>query len=536
MAHEHGIGGRESVALASLWLALAACAEGEPLTAGEDEGTATDTAEDSDDSASDGSDGDPAGDPVVVVPLDVATVELDSRCFEINAISTQRSVSPEGHLWLRTGDTSWRVLDPFGGNTVQELPAGVGTLQAWGADRAFFVEEAGLWDVSAEWPLPLGWPATRPAPTWLCGDPSTDANGFVLAEGLLQRDRGQWWEWTDPNGEPFADVAWLATDAGTCLGPDGELWLARQSGEVWRLTGSDATLVEALHGSEAAALVEDMGVAAIQGGELVVGGPDELRRWQFEAGPVHAVSAGGESLWVATGDRVHRKQHGELLHALRGDGQPVVADELHADAGGGVWALDLGSSLHLGGIAGTACYLRPGPPIGIEGLHNLQRTTDESVSISVRTPVDLMLSDARLDGQPFELETDGLGRWHLATPMPVGEGWHTLELFGSSDRGATARRLRFEQRRIGELTWEDDVEPLFHEHCSGPACHEPDPADGTRPDLSSYEAWLEREPKILDRVVSKGDMPPFGTRDGWGLDAQLMVSEWFETGAARREE
>ena len=536
VAHEHGSGGRESIALASLWLALVACAEGEPLDVGDDEATSTGAAsDDAGEPSSDGSDDVPASDPEV--PLELATLELDSRCFELDVVPTQRSASPEGHLWLRTGDTTWRVLDPFGGDTVQALPAGVSTLQAWGADRAFFVEEAGLWDVNDEWPLPLSWPATRPAPSRLCGDPSTDANGFVLADGLLQRDRGQWWEWTDPSGEPFADVAWLATDASTCLGPDGELWLARESGEVWRITGSDATHVEALDGAEAAALVEGMGVAAIQDGALVVGGPDELERRRFEAGPVHAVAAGGQSLWIAAGDRLHRMRDGELLLALRDDGRPLDPDELHADAGGGVWVLDLRTSPFVGGTAGTACHLRPSPPIGVEGLHNLQRTTDESVSISVRALPDMVLSAARLDGQAYELVPEGFGRWRLATPMPVGEGWHTLELLGSSDRGATARRLRFEQRRIGELTWRDDVEPLFHEHCSGAACHGPELVGGTRPDLSSYEAWLEREAKILDRVVTKGDMPPFGARkDGWGLDAQLTVSEWFETGAVRGEE
>ena len=38
--------------------------------------------------------------------------------------------------------------------------------------------------------------------------------------------------------------------------------------------------------------------------------------------------------------------------------------------------------------------------------------------------------------------------------------------------------------------------------------------------------------KLIEET--KGDMPPFGARkDSWGLDAQLTVSEWFETGAAR---
>lgn len=539
-AHKLGRGaGGKTLALGGLCLALTACSEGEPLAEGDDEATAatdteapTDETDETGDSSPDGPDRGPASDPVV--PLDAATLALDGRCFDLDAAPTERSASPEGHLWLRTSDTTWRVLDPFGRDTVQALPAAVTALQAWGADRAFFVEGATLWDATGEWPLPLGWPATLPTPTRVCGDPSTDANGFVVAEGLLYRDGGQWWQWTDPSGEPFADVAWLAADASTCLGPDGELWLARQSGEVWRITGAEATRVAALDGSEAAALVEGVGVAAIQAGTLVVGDPGELWRYHFEAGPAYAISSGGDSLWIAAGDALHRMRDGEILHALH-DGEEIVADALFADAGGGVWAVGPRTAPHLGhSAAQTACHLRPSPPIAVEGVHNLQRTADETVTFSVQVHSGTVFSAARLDDEPLVMEPDGLGRYRVAAPVQVSEGWHTLEVLASGSRGATARRLRFEQRRIGDLTWEADIEPLFEEHCSGAACHGPDLGDGTRPDLSSYEEWLAREPKIIDRVVTKGDMPPFGARkDSWGLDAQLTVSEWFETGAAR---
>lgn len=518
-------------------LALAACAGGEPLPEGEgegDEATTTDTDafdDETSDSSPEGPDREPASDPVV--PLDAATLELDGRCFDLESAPMEPTASPEGHLWLRTSDTTWRVLDPFGRDTVQVLPAAATALQAWGAERAFFVEEAALWDVTSEWPLPLGWPTTLPTPTRVCGDPSTDANGFVLAEGLLYRDGGQWWQWTDPSGEPFADVAWLATNASTCLGPDGELWLARQSGEVWRITGAEATRVPALDGSEAAALVEGGGVAAIQDGTLVIGDPTEQWRWHFEAGPVHAVASGGDSLWIAAGPALYRMRDGEVLQALH-HGEPILADTLLADAGGGVWILSPRTAPHLHGPAPTACHLRPSPPIAVEGVHNLQRTSEETVELSVQVHSGTVFSAARLDGELVAMEPDGLGRYHVATPLPLSEGWHTLEVLASGSRGATTRRLRFEQRRIGDLTWERDIEPLFQEHCSGAACHGPELGDGTRPDLSQYEVWLAREAKILDRVVTKGDMPPFGARkDSWGLDAQLTVSEWFETGAAR---
>ena len=74
-------------------------------------------------------------------------------------------------------------------------------------------------------------------------------------------------------------------------------------------------------------------------------------------------------------------------------------------------------------------------------------------------------------------------------------------------------------------------------HCSGDACHGPGLPDGTRPDLSTYEAWVEREASILQRVVAQGDMPPVGARkESWGLETTLMVSEWFEAGAEHGED
>lgn len=521
--------------LGAVTLALAGCAEGAALPEGDDGTTAaTDTgaAESTGDEADDGPSRGPESDPVV--PLDVATLELEARCSALDVAPLQRSVSPEGDLWLRLDATTWRVLDPFGRDAQQVLPAGVTTLQAWGADHAFVVDESTLWDVQDEWPLPLGWPASLPVPTQLCGDPSTDANGFVVADGLLYRDRDEWWEWTDPAGEPWSDIAWLADNAGACLGPDGELWLARAGGEVWRVTGSEATRVPLLDGAEAAVLVEGEGVAAIHDGTLVVGEVDALRRWHFEAGPVRTVAAGGDALWTTAGAALYRMRNGEVLEGRR-DGEPLTADVLLADAGGGVWALDLPSEQPL--RAGTACHLRPSPPIRVEGVHNLQRTADETVELAVQVHSGTRFSEARLDGEPLAMEPDGIGHWRASAAVAVSEGWHTLEVLASGSRGATTRTLRFEQRRVGDLTWEGHVEPLFQEHCSGAACHGPDLGDTNRPNLSTYDAWIEREESIVDRVVNKGDMPPLGARkDSWGLDAQLTVSEWFETGAARGDQ
>lgn len=459
------------------------------------------------------------------VPADVATLELEALCFAVAEPPTQVSVTPEGHLWLRQDDQTWRVIDPFGHDEIQVLPSGVEHLQAWSHDRALVIDQGGLWDVQGQWPQPLAWPEGLAVPTRMCGDPSRDANGFVLADGLLHRDGGQWWEWTDPADESWTDVAWMARSAGACIGGDGELWLAEGDGEVWRITSDFATRVDALDRSEEAVLVDGLGVAALLDGAVIAGDLEALTRYHFEAGAASMISSGGQSLWVVVGDSLYRLRDGEFTVTELADG-PLEAGSLHADAAGGVWTL----------TADQACHRRPTPPVRIEGVHNLERLVSETLELAVEVSPGASLTTATLDGEALPVEPAGGGRW-LIEPQTITEGWHTLEVLAESDEGDTARRLRFEQRRVGDLTWARDVEPLFVEHCSGAACHGHELDDATRPDLSTWDAWIEREDSILERVVTRGDMPPAQARkDTWGLGLQLLVSEWFETGAQRGDD
>jgi len=500
-----------------------ACSGGEPM----DSGTSGILGDDDGSSSDEGPaqpDPEPEPDGEQTVPRDVTPLELQAYCFDVDGLPTQLSVAPEGALWLREDDQAWRVIDPFGNDERQQLPAGVAELQAWSEDQAFVIIDGELWDVQGQWPQPLAWPEI-PEPTAMCGDPSSDANGFVVADGLMHRDAGQWWEWSRPSGEPWADVAWMARNAGTCVGPSGELWLADADGEVWRIEGDFAARVEDLDGATRAVLVDGLGAAAIVGDDVVAGDLGDFTRYRFEAGPVSALSSGGDVLWVMAGGTLHRYADGQFTAAML-EGQPVQAGFLHAEAGGGVWAL----------TPGQACHLRPNPPVRVEGVHNLQRLGHDSVEIAVRLYPGTSLASAALDGEDLSMEPDGPGRFR-APARAVDEGWHTLEVFSSGSGGAHARRVRFEQRRVGDLTWSRDVQPVFQEHCSGAACHGPDIGDANRPDLSTWDAWAEREEAILDRVVVKGDMPPANVRkDTWGLELQLLVSEWFETGAAQGED
>lgn len=497
----------------ALGLVLAGCGEDGPADAADETGETGTSAEDG---AADGSSGD-AGEPVPEVehvPLTTESIELGARCFELSQPVSQPSVSPEGHLWLRLDEQTWRVIDPLGLESEQVLPATVEQLSARSHDRALILAEGVISDVRGEWPSALPWPDTLPAPTQLCGDPSHDANGFVVASSLVHRDHGQWWQWTDPAGEQWDDIRWLASNAGVCLGSDGELWLGEHSGEVWRITVDYAQRVEALDGAEDAVLVDGDGVAARLEDALWVG-DDELTQVTFEAGPVTELSAGDRTLWVSAGGRLYRRLDG-VFEAATTDGEPVVPGTLLAEAGGGVWSL----------TDDRACHFDPVSRVRIEGVHHLQRLSDEEVALVFEPEAGDIVRAARLDGQALALVPEN-GRWRTAA-LALTTGWHEVEV----DTDARSRSLRFEQRRVGELTWTDDIEPLFEAHCSGGACHGPGLADGTRPDLSTYDAWLDREISILERVVTQGTMPPAGTTEGWGLETTLMVSEWFETGAA----
>ncbi|MEX1363138.1 MAG: hypothetical protein AB1Z98_08435, partial [Nannocystaceae bacterium] len=414
-------------------------------------------------------------------------------------------------------------VDPFGLDVVQVLPASIDQLSARSADHALAIADGQLWEIRGQWPVALPWPEGSGAPRQLCGDPSSDANGFVVADGLLHRDHGQWWEWTRPGDEPWADADWLASSAGACLGTDGELWLADERGQGWRISVDYAQRVEALDGADAAVLLGGT-VAARRDGELLTG-DDARSRVIFEAGEVGELSAGGDTLWVAAGDRLYRgpSYDGQAgaFETVTIDGEPVVPGLLRAEPGGGVWTVD----------ADRACYLREAPPVRVRGVHHLERISTETVEIVVQPITGSLVHEARLDGETLPLSADA-GQWH-AEPQALEPGWHALEI----DTETHTRSLVFEQRRVGDLTWTGDIEPLFEAHCSGAACHGPGLADGSRPDLSSWDAWVEREESILRRVVNQGDMPPVGARqDDWGLETTLMISEWFEAGAAAGEE
>lgn len=500
----------------ALGLVLGGCGGSGSVSAGDETtgASATDATEE------DGSSEDTGEvEPVVEhVPLSVDLVELGERCFDLAQAPMQPSVSPEGHLWLRTGEQSWRVLGPLGLDAEQVLPAGVESLWARSHDRALVLLDGEIAEVRGEWPIALTWPDDLPPPTGMCGDPSSDANGFVLAGGLIHRDHGQWWEWTSPSGEPWAEVGWLASNAGVCLGSAGELWLGEADGRAWRITVDYAQRVEALDGAQEAVLVDGEGVAARLDDALWLG-DEELTTFTFEAGAVSGISAGDQTLWVVAGDRLYRR-HAGVFEEATVDGQLAEPGVLAAEAGGGVWVLH----------DDQACHLSPASPVQVEGVHHLQRLSAEEVALVFEPEAGVNVRAARLDGEALALVPHS-GRWRTAE-LALSTGWHELEV----ETDARTRSLRFEQRRVGDLTWTQHIEPLFAEHCSGAACHGPDLGDGTRPDLSTYQAWLDRESSILERVVTQGDMPPVGSSETWGLETTLMVSEWFETGAAHGDD
>jgi len=486
---------------------------------------ATGTVGDTDPTGSDDSTGEVVIVTEIDVPADGPRVELQSLCFDAAADATY-SASPEGLLWVNEGGDTWRILDPLGGESEQSFALATTDVQGWTDRQLYAIADGQLWDVQAGYPQPLAWPEGLAAPTAMCGDPGSDANGFVVADGLLQRDRGQWWSWVAPGSGSFAEIDWIAEAAGACIGTQGETWLSA-AGLVWRITPDFAGRVETLDGASAATFADELGVAAIVDGNLAVGGPEiGFSIYDFGAGDVVAVAGGGPTVWIVAGASLYRLTGAdELPVAVAVDGADATALSLAGDASGSAWIVD----------ETGACHLREAPPIRVGGLHHLQRRDDEMLTFHVEAPATSAPS-AVLDGTMVNLTVEQDGVW-LAAPSLLEPGWHTLEIDAVIDGAMVVRTLEFEQRGHGDLTFTDDIEPLFAEHCSGAVCHGPDVNDPNRPDLTSYEAWLDKESSVLARVVSQGDMPPFSVRaETWTLDSVLTIFEWYETGAPQQEQ
>ena len=132
----------------------------------------------------------------------------------------------------------------------------------------------------------------------------------------------------------------------------------------------------------------------------------------------------------------------------------------------------------------------------------------------------------RLDrlGDLIPLSEDEAGQLQLSAEI-TEQGWHTLEV----SHDDMTRSIDFLVERLEPATWATDIEPLFEAHCSNDACHGSGAWAQNRPDLSSYDTWVELSESIRNRVTVNADMPPPGSGD-WGVEDTLLLLSWLDAG------
>jgi len=500
-------------------------------SAGSDDGDSSDDDETPPRAGGDGVGDDDDDDDREVVPLDGPSEPYSLTCQARPSTSVVRGVSPNGDLWVAVPQGSDTVLTSFSGGGQARtwlVPFAEGAATAvrpWSATEAVVTGADGLWTFDDGDLDSIRWIDGEPAPIGLCGDASVEGDGFVLADDLYTRDLGQWWRWNLP-GDPIASGDALAVVAGACAGPSDVAWLRRGTA-VWSVTTSFVGAEPELEPSDGIAADDSFGVASLVGGDLVVLAEAKRTTLTFEAGAATSVSAAPGVLWTVAGDRLYRHIDGQVVEARRddpgADHAAVAPDAIWADATGGAW-LEIGDEL---------CRMAPSnePTVEVFGVRDYQRRRSDSLEATIVVS-DGSTPSVSLDGE-WLTATEASGTWTVSA-QALPEGWHTLTI---ELDGGVSRQLRFAVDELVAATWEDDVVPLFEEHCAGAGCHGPNPTMGTQPDLATYEQWSALASTIDGRVVLTGDMPPLGARkESWGVDEVLLIAGWLDAGLPRNEE
>ena len=462
--------------------------------------------------------GDDGPDPIPVeprlVPLSTPAVSLPhGECVDLGARSVL-AVSPEGDLWLIEG-TTLSVVSLDGTEATYEEDAVMADVFAKSATAIAYAAD-GLFHREGEFVDTIPWPMALGAPTLVCGDPTRDRDGFVVAGDLFQRAGGQWWRWFPAEGD-FGDILDVPKTLGACRGERGETWLHTSTG-LWRVRDEGLDRVEDLPtlieaelglGFEAAALTEDG----------LYFGPDEWYPTLFEAGAPTMMESTGRWLYVKAGERFYRFADllGERVQTVELDVDPIA---MHG------WSEGLWLETD-----GQVCSRREDEALlTVRGIRSFER----------RAPSSLLL---RIEGSeaPLTIERDGMmvhespafaGSEEVGGIYGGDPGWHTLDV----SVGDSERSFRYEVVTNSGATYVDDIAPLFETNCAGSECHGADRDDVDRPDLSTYEGWVNASRAIRNRVGRVRDMPPFEERlETWDAEEVTLVVAWIDEGMVRGE-
>lgn len=465
--------------------------------------------------------GEDSDDETTLVPLDTPAEQLSMVCQPRPADSRVLGASPNGELWLASGGAADAVTVLRGDAPPQSwsLPWPVTQARGWSSTTATLAGGEGLWTFDDGVLTPIRWVDGLAAPFGLCGDPSVEGDGYVLADDLFSRDLGQWWRWNIPGG-PLATGDAFATSAGACRGESERAWLRRGS-EVWSVATDWVGVHPELSPSLALAADDSFGVASLVLGGLVVVDEHAEQTLRFEAGEVHTIGAAPSALWVAAGAHLYR-QRGGAMAEVQAQGGSLAPQ--------GLWPYPGGAWI---GLADAVCQLRAQdtPFIAVQGLREYQRLRGDVVTLDI-VVAGGALPSVTLDDAPIVVEPHDGDRYRVQLDA-LPEGWHTLAVGIDQQR----RAVPFVVERLSAATWEDTIEPLFAEHCAGGVCHGPNPNAATQADLSSYDTWFDLADTVTARVVLTGDMPPLSARKAsWGVDEVLEIAGWVQAGLPRKDD
>ncbi len=450
-----------------------------------------------------------------LVPLDTPPLAMSEGVCVPLAGREVLTVSSEGDAWL-VGAGELAVVRPDGSEVRYDEDRAIADAFA-ASDTELSFASGGLFKRRGEFVETIPWPVEA-EPTLVCGDPSVDRDGFLVAGGaLFGRSGGEWYRWFPAEGE-LGDILGVAKALGACRGERGETWLRTTSG-LWRLRDNAFDRVPDLPPVVQTSFAFGFGAVVLTEVGLFIG-PEQWRLMEFEAGVPSWIASGGDTLYVGVGERVYRLSRDdaedvrEVLFGL----SDLVAVHPYAD---GVWAE----------TPEDLCNRRTdAEPFVVRGVRSLERRQQEPIELRVQAPAGTLM--VARDGMMVHEAPMFSGNAVIGGIFAGEPGWHRLEI----RVGERSREVRYEVVTDSGATWVDDIQPLARTHCSGSTCHSADRDDLERPDLSTYEGWVNAGRAIRDRVARVGDMPPADTRlESWDAEEVALVVAWIDEGMVRGE-
>lgn len=434
-----------------------------------------------------------------------------------------------------------RVVEPEAlaqGPVTATAPLADGRLVAGGPDGVLLID--------GSIPSPLGVePGALRAAALVDGEllVAGEAGLFALVEGALL---------PSPLGALLRDVTALHATA------DGALWLVDADGlHVWRdgeLSAVTPATMRDASGPAATGRWADASALwlADDAALYAIGfGAEGLQAWAVDAeAPIDAVAVNDEGgVWLAAAGALwHLGADGDwrafvLPFAVTGLAASSAAPDVWIDAAGSLWQYREGRFRPIEGVGGYGGLVAEvdGSVLlyGEQGLHRVRpgrfvalvgvtpgAIVDRELTLVIEPtrPDQVTTVEQRLDGGA-PAAVDG-PPWQLTlSPLTVADGPHTLRVAVTYDDG---ERIEAEVafRVQGPPTWQDDIQPIFIEHCE--QCHGP---RGGAHLMAEMEIWVDEIDDLIDAIV--GNRMPLPPNPAVRADQLELIRRWRDTGFTR---